>query len=293
MRARPDQAAVSTHLQPAESGVNPAFDFALRNLQTFPIFIIVVIVSVVAFMCEARWHKRRAGSLILLASLLLVLLIIIAHNPVDSLWRPFVFLLAPASIAALGACRWPEEVPPRDVGFVVAFFVLVTAAALHQTTTFWYSTGGALPLAGLEPLHVRRATMSISTGAIGGHALTIALRRCEGFWSVTRVAIAFAGLLRLASAALLRHLGAEGACYPPAQLEFRASLLVCSSYLVLAIVLTRGTRLALAAAFRQLLGWLGIVLAAPANGTAPAADEQQPPQHDMVRIRGGGVVVAA
>ena len=106
-------------MQPTEPGVNPAFDFALRNLQTFPIFIIVVVVSVVAFMYEARWHKRRS-TLILLASLLLVLLIIIAHNPVDSLWPPLVFLRSrlhrgARAAAGLRRCRlamwalwWPS-----------------------------------------------------------------------------------------------------------------------------------------------------------------------------------------
>ena len=55
-----------------------------------------------------------------------------------------------------------------------------------------------------------------------------------------RVSIAFGGFLRLGSTASLFWLGAQGACYPPTNLHFGSSVLVCTSYVVLAAALPPG-----------------------------------------------------
>jgi len=92
---------------------------------------------------------------------------------------------------------------------------------------------------------VRHVNIVLGTVAMCTHAITIVLRRGEGFWAYTRVSIFFSGALRLITAVTLYCLGVTGACFPPTTLTFHSSVIVCSVYTLIALGCTQRMRYAL------------------------------------------------
>ena len=226
-------------------------------------------------------EKPRVGStaLVLLGGTLVLAIIFVMECEVNYLLQAATLLMVPVVSAVGGAIRFPEAVPMRDVGCVVAFFVFIAAANINRLVLMpldvLESESVQLAPAQLAPEahRIRQATAVLSTGAIVAHALTVALRRCEGFWSVTRASMAFAGVMRLASTGTLCALGVQGNAYPPGNLDIFSSLLVCSGYVGIAAVLTRSRRHDLSWRFAHVRRYLRAWLPMPqlTGVTAPGA----------------------
>lgn len=231
---------------------------------------------------KSRTSPRILTTVGLLACLIVLLIIAVLdydYNSLGELWQPVCLATLPAAVFLLGVVCFPEGVPQRDQTCVFAFFVIVAAASIHQTMSLWHVCGNCLQAAGVkldtEPIHpvdVKKATLVLSSAAICAHALAIGMTQCRDFWWYTRASFGFGGALRLAAAAVLRALGVGDApCYPPTSLTPTSSLLVSSTYFLLALGFTYSRRRALTWAVARVRCHLRYAVASPpaAVGTAP------------------------
>eukprot|EP00966_Prymnesium_polylepis_P106202 2459989-Prymnesium_polylepis.1 len=165
---------------------------------------------------------------------LVLLIALVEQHPIRSLVQPAVMLSVPLLIVLASACRFPDGVPERDAPCVIAFFVLVSAASIHQLLQLWERTEDEFGIVRV----VRRTTMVLSAVAVLAHASVVSLRRCKGIWGYSRVGFAFAGGLRLAATGALYSFGMEELCYPPTNLDMTSSVVVNLSYCALAVIFT-------------------------------------------------------
>lgn len=260
---------------------------ATRWLARIPAVLVVSAAAIVAFWREVRARngtveRPRTWTLALsfLGTTFVFLIVVVEERPMPEPGQWLTFLLLPMLILLVGMVRFPGGVPQRDLTVITAFFVIIAAASVHQTVTRWGQVpwqrdllGSALPGA----LLVRQVGMACSTGAICAHALTLVVRRGDGFWAATRVSIFFAGALRLATNAILVSLGVDrhSASFPPTNLTLPHSVLVCSAYVLAALVCTPSTRSSLSWRFARFRCYVrsSAAMATTSNKSVKTADD--------------------
>lgn len=203
---------------------------------------------------RARLYKvqrtRPATAVLVLAGITITFtIVVIEHNPMGPLPQFVALLLLPLATVSIGAIRFPDGVPARDVSCMVSFFAFAGAASIQQCITLW-GRRGALPV---SQRAVRMALVCISTVGVLFHAIAVALHP-SGLWRYSRCAFAFQGGVRLATTWALFSIGAES--YPPTELDLASSLFVNATYVAYAFVFNLPYRCALSAESRRLFAAL-------------------------------------
>ena len=257
---------------------------------------VIAVSGAVALACKyetnARLHKRQrprpVTAAVVLAGVTVTLIIgLVDSNPLGGLGQTAALGLLPLAITSAGAIRFPDGVPARDVGCVVAFFAFVAAAGIHQCTFVWKRRVH-------EPVPewvVRMMLACVATAGVVAHAFAVALRPAR-LWLYSRCAFSFQGVIRLAAVGLLCSLGADK--YPPGDLDLTSSVLVNATYIAHTLIFALPQRRTLSASFRHLAALSSLMRRWCECGQGPRRGRRRPskaiesPRRGRVDERGGG-----